>query len=859
MCIRDRHWTHAFDKFGRPVMVEKASLAEIDKALEHTTHEALVRYHVWRAEKNAGKLHAQTKRTGYQVDTLVSIVDVNNMGLGQVTRKFLKLVQEIAVIDQDHYPERLGQLFIINTPGLFGFVWSGVKPWLGARTLEKINILTASQVPEALQQFIEADQLPEEYGGTCHCEGGCLPEEHNPDHEVELELELGRTPSVPEHRRTESMDSNATFHDAFSQMVESQADEEFSDEELTPEEAEELEATRQKLAQTLTQFKYWNGVPYGVGVMLLTLGAYARAQLWYDHGVEWTAWCVAMSMLLGMTIFIVGLAGNYGMQASSPQVLTWYSRLLFFFAVQVLIVGIALVALHNQFADMLVEQTGTAYDPARMENFSIAFGTLSLCAGLLLLIPCFVASNLKARIESQPDPIDDFAMVRPLVRILAATTLALALASVGLGYACSLLAMYCSQFVFGMFIFTAGSVLIALQSVFAIILSSASKNSNTMKIVKFGRIGALLTCLGLVALIISTGASFPEIESDVQNNWSTIQAELSDSPWSSASQMEIVSTLRWNRIFVTGCSIVMLTLVAVCGVVLGTFQAYIDSNLRDEVDTVDELPPLSCKEKTVVIWACTAAAFQLFWEGQYLMFNYWVSDKGGARNETTESWFVSSWLLMGEVDSRFKDQDDTLYIIELFTVAIAMPLALFFAWTTYSQRPSRFIVGVMACFLQIYHAMLYFGTEAASNFSHTADSDTAKFWLIFVLVTFLRFVIPIPIFVSSWKYLVKAVSFHDQSMLRRGRALPLEVELKTTGFEGATVEAEPQCDHLPQKEEFLSGSEGMFSPLGASHESDVGVDTPLSFQDGCQGEADMPSLDLSDMSTPPNSVQRPQV
>lgn len=855
------HWTHSVDKFGRPVMFEKACLCDIDTALQHTTHEALVRYHVWRAEKNAARLHAQTKKTGYQVDTLVSVVDVDNMSIRQVTRKFLSLVQEIAAIDQDHYPERLGQLFIINTPGLFGLVWSGIKPWLSPRTLEKINILTTAQVAESLQQFVDIDKLPEEYGGTCHCEGGCLPEAYNPDHDADPELGLqestltlsrtghhSRSNSGAFHRRSGSMDSNATFHDAYSQA---QDTEEFSDEELTPEEAAELELVRKQLVQTRRQFKMWNLSPYCVGIMLVTLGAYARAQLWYNHGVEWTAWCVAMSIMLGMMIFLVGIFGNYGLHASSPQALTWYSRLLFFFTIQVLIVGVALLALHDQLSSMLESQTGVKYDPNRIENFSIAFGACSLCAGVLLLIPCFVASNLKERIASQPDPIDDFAMVRTLVRILATTTLVLSLAAVGLGYACSLLAMYTSQYVFGMFVFTAGSVLIGLFSVFCIAVSGASKVASTVKMIQATRVCAWLMCLGLLAFIISIGCSFDTLESDVQDDWTAIQQSLQNSPWSNSSQKEVVSTLRWNRIFVIGCCILLTTLMAATSGILGTLQAYVQANVHDEEGT-SKVPRLKGTHKAIIVWACVAASFQLFWEGQYLMFNHWVSENGGADDKMSESWFVSSWLLMGEADSRFKDQNDTIYVLELFTISFAMPLALFFAWATYAQRPSRHVAGIMACFLQIYHAMLYFGTEASAHFSHTSGTDSSKFWLIFVLVTALRFLIPIPIFVACWSWIVKAVSFQDDSMARIDRALPMELELKSTGFERPAISPQEATAasagqvNLTAKPDNEDG-DSMFSPLSASDAGLEEVETPLSFgSPGAVGEGivHMEPLDL---------------
>ena len=77
----------------------------------------------------------------------------------------------------------------------------------------------------------------------------------------------------------------------------------------------------------------------------------------------------------------------------------------------------------------------------------------------------------------------------------------------------------------------------------------------------------------------------------------------------------------------------------------------------------------------------------------------------------------------------------------------------------------------MACAIQIYNAMLYFATEAASNFDDTTGLDSVSFWLIFVLVSVVRFMVPLPIFVYCWILSVRAVRVLDAQTLR-GRNNP---------------------------------------------------------------------------------------
>jgi CRAL/TRIO domain len=64
-------------------------------------------------------------------------------------------------IDQAMFPELLGQMFIINTPGLFNMIWKVFAPLLDSRTTDKIKIYSKQKDWQpALLQLIDADVLP---------------------------------------------------------------------------------------------------------------------------------------------------------------------------------------------------------------------------------------------------------------------------------------------------------------------------------------------------------------------------------------------------------------------------------------------------------------------------------------------------------------------------------------------------------------------------------------------------------------------------------------------------------------------------------------------------------------------------
>lgn len=67
---------------------------------------------------------------------------------------------------QDYYPETLGDLFIINAPAVFTTLWPIAKRFVDPKTRGKFHVLGANYTKELLR-YIDADKLPEEYGGSC--------------------------------------------------------------------------------------------------------------------------------------------------------------------------------------------------------------------------------------------------------------------------------------------------------------------------------------------------------------------------------------------------------------------------------------------------------------------------------------------------------------------------------------------------------------------------------------------------------------------------------------------------------------------------------------------------------------------
>jgi len=177
------HWQSGFDKVGRPVIYKHFGATQTWSLKEHMTLENLVKFYWWEQEQAANLLVRRSLETGYECDTFTVIVDLEGLGIRQITKDFLWLVKAISEYDSNHNPERMGQTFMINCGPSFGFIWSGIKPWLDVGTQAKIQILaTRKQWLPVLLEQIDTDQLPQEYGGT----GPCLS---TVDHDAEEQFD----------------------------------------------------------------------------------------------------------------------------------------------------------------------------------------------------------------------------------------------------------------------------------------------------------------------------------------------------------------------------------------------------------------------------------------------------------------------------------------------------------------------------------------------------------------------------------------------------------------------------------------------------------------------------------------------
>ncbi|KAJ5551179.1 Cellular retinaldehyde binding/alpha-tocopherol transport [Penicillium sp. DV-2018c] len=175
---------HKTDKDGRPVYIEKLGKIDLNQMYKITTADRMLQNLVTEYEKLADpRLPACSRKAGKLLETCCTIMDLKGVGITSVPSVY-GYVKQASDISQNHYPERLGKLYLINAPWGFSSVFSAVKGFLDPVTVNKIHVLGSGYQKELLSQ-VPAENLPVEFGGTCQCEGGCELSDMGPWQEAE--------------------------------------------------------------------------------------------------------------------------------------------------------------------------------------------------------------------------------------------------------------------------------------------------------------------------------------------------------------------------------------------------------------------------------------------------------------------------------------------------------------------------------------------------------------------------------------------------------------------------------------------------------------------------------------------------
>ena len=117
--------------------------------------------------------HAETmfsNATEYSV-----VFDMAGWGLWMA--RYLSYINRLVKIAQDHYPERLRTVLLLNTPMLFRASWALIKPWLDAKTAAKVHFIRGQKalLKSMDDVHFKRDLLPKTLGGDLDDESIPIP------------------------------------------------------------------------------------------------------------------------------------------------------------------------------------------------------------------------------------------------------------------------------------------------------------------------------------------------------------------------------------------------------------------------------------------------------------------------------------------------------------------------------------------------------------------------------------------------------------------------------------------------------------------------------------------------------------
>jgi len=160
-------WHQGFDKEGRPVLYTAYGNCEVDTLCKMgASVESLLTYHVYQQETCVRLLASQSQRLGRKVEKFFFVIDAKGWGLRLWTRQAMRFIKGMADCDSAHYPERLGQMYVINCPRALVLTYRVISSWTDPETASKIRLLGGpDEWQHLLLNAVDSDSLCSLYGG----------------------------------------------------------------------------------------------------------------------------------------------------------------------------------------------------------------------------------------------------------------------------------------------------------------------------------------------------------------------------------------------------------------------------------------------------------------------------------------------------------------------------------------------------------------------------------------------------------------------------------------------------------------------------------------------------------------------
>ncbi|KAG5471758.1 hypothetical protein LSCM4_03311 [Leishmania orientalis] len=184
---------HYWDKYGQPVfylMLGSVDEEHLLKELKQTANagesidavmwevlQHLMGSGEWLAyyqqmQYDAGQLKVDASEGLIRATTIV--VDLKGLTYKMIWKPAVDLLVTCLKKLFSHYPECVHHILVVNAPSMVRFVYHLFRKALPTTVQSKILMACPSESLALLKEHMEEQYVPDFYGGTCHCQGGCV-------------------------------------------------------------------------------------------------------------------------------------------------------------------------------------------------------------------------------------------------------------------------------------------------------------------------------------------------------------------------------------------------------------------------------------------------------------------------------------------------------------------------------------------------------------------------------------------------------------------------------------------------------------------------------------------------------------
>lgn len=155
------------DKNGFPIYWEKSGIIsqKFGEAKKKHTVSDFVSMHIRTMELMTLRLKIQSEKREKSIEKLLFILDTNGLSLS-IDFDIISYLRQFITIDQTFYAERLYKLIILNSPWYIGGIFNLVRPFIDSVSSEKFVFVPAAHTLKVLQEYVNDDNIPVEYGGS---------------------------------------------------------------------------------------------------------------------------------------------------------------------------------------------------------------------------------------------------------------------------------------------------------------------------------------------------------------------------------------------------------------------------------------------------------------------------------------------------------------------------------------------------------------------------------------------------------------------------------------------------------------------------------------------------------------------